>query len=107
MLNKKVQSVNPNIFKTMATPMNIPNAEYRNKKRGSVFQKVDLDSLDFNQIPVYKKTKKQMEEIVPLLKKNFLTKNLNDEEIQKLAGAMKPLTFLKKETIIKYGDVGM
>jgi hypothetical protein len=29
-------------------------------------------------------------EIVPLLKKNFLTKNLNDNEIEKLAGAMKP-----------------
>jgi CRP-like cAMP-binding protein len=45
-------------------------------------------------------------EIVPLLKKNFLTKNLNDNEIEKLAGAMKPLKFLKKEIIIKYGDIG-
>lgn len=45
-------------------------------------------------------------EIVPLLKKNFLTKNLNDSEIEKLAGAMKPIKFLKKENIIKYGDIG-
>ena len=86
--------------------MNIPNAEYRNKKRGSVFQKVDLNSLDFSKIPNFKKSKKQMDEIIPLLKKNFLTKNLEDEEILKLAGAMKPLTFLKKEVLIKYGDFG-
>lgn len=45
-------------------------------------------------------------EIVPLLKKNFLTKNLSDNEIEKLAGAMKPIKFLKKEIIIKYGDIG-
>lgn len=45
-------------------------------------------------------------EIVPLLKKNFLTKNLNDLEIEKLAGAMKPIKYLKKEIIIKYGDIG-
>jgi hypothetical protein len=77
----------------MTTPMNIPNAEYRNKKRGSVFQKVDLNSLDFSKIPNYKKSKKQMDEIIPLLKNNFLTKNLGDDEIEKLAGAMKPLTF--------------
>lgn len=47
-----------------------------------------------------------MDEIIPLLKKNFLTKNLDDEEIIKLAGAMKPNTFLKKELLIKYGDFG-
>ena len=86
--------------------MNIPNAEYRNKKRGSVFQKVDLNSLDFSKIPNYKKSKKQMDEIIPLLKNNFLTKNLADDEIEKLAGAMKPQTFLKKELLIKFGDVG-
>jgi len=32
-----------------------------------------------------------LDEIIPLLKKNFLTKNLSDEEINKLAGAMKPI----------------
>jgi hypothetical protein len=47
-----------------------------------------------------------LDEILPLLKKNFLTKNLSDEEINKLAGAMKPQKFLKKELIIKYGDQG-
>ena len=31
-----------------------------------------------------------MDEIIPLLKNNFLTKNLADDEIEKLAGAMKP-----------------
>jgi CRP-like cAMP-binding protein len=47
-----------------------------------------------------------MDEIVPLLKDNFLTKNLNDDEIMKLAGAMKPMTFLPSDILIKYGDVG-
>jgi hypothetical protein len=42
---------------------------------------VDLNSLDFSKIPNYKKSKKQMDEIIPLLKNNFLTKNLGDDEI--------------------------
>ena len=41
-----------------------------------------------------------------MIKKSFLTKNLSDEEMMKLAGAMKPQKFLKNELIIKYGDVG-
>ena len=44
-------------------------------------------------------------EIVPILKKNFLTKNLNDSGIEKLSGALKPIKFLKKEIIIKYKDI--
>ena len=48
-------------------------------------------------MPIYKKSKKQLEEIIPLLKKNFLTQNLEDDEIIKLAGAMKPQKFLKNE----------
>jgi hypothetical protein len=34
----------------------IPSLEYLNKKRGSVFQKVDLKALDTIQIPHYTKT---------------------------------------------------
>lgn len=71
-----------------------------------MFQKVDLSTLDFSKIPNFKKTKKQLDEILPLIKKSFLTKNLSDEEMMKLAGAMKPQKFLKNELIIKYGDVG-
>jgi CRP-like cAMP-binding protein len=41
-----------------------------------------------------------------LLKNCFLTKNLSDSEIEKLAGAMKPQKFTKGELIIKYGDHG-
>ena len=67
---------------------------------------MDIDSIDFSKIPNYKKTKKQLDEILPLMKKSFLTKNLNEEEMTKRAGAMKPQTFLKNELIIKYGDVG-
>jgi CRP-like cAMP-binding protein len=41
-----------------------------------------------------------------LLKGNFLTQNLTDNEISKLAGAMRPQNFKQGELIIKYGDVG-
>lgn len=44
--------------------------------------------------------------MLPTLKTNFLTKNLNDDEIKKLAGAMQLKTFMRKERIIKYGDNG-
>lgn len=46
---------------------------------------MDYAQLDFDKIPVYKKTKKQLSEIVPLLKNNFLTKNLSELEIEKIA----------------------
>lgn len=66
-----------------------------------------MSGMDFSQIPQYKKTKKQLDEIVPLLKTNFLTKNLQDEEIHKIAGAMKIEKFLKKDKIITFGDEGL
>ena len=62
--------------------------------------------LDSNKIPNYKKTDKEMGEIMPLLKNNFLTKNLNEAELQKLANAMKPQKFAKGQVLIRYGDVG-
>ena len=43
---------------------------------------------------------------MPLLRNNFLTKNLNDQELAKLAAAMKPERYKKGQVIIKYGDVG-
>ena len=55
-----------------------------------MFKKIDLAVLDFSKIPNYKKTDREMREIMPLLKNNFLTKNLNEEELTKLACAMKP-----------------
>jgi len=64
-------------------PMNfkqkIPDKKYLNNKRVSVFQKVDMNSLNQTEIPNYPKTKEQMTEIMPLLHNNFMTKNLNDE----------------------------
>ena len=45
----------------------VPDLEYRHKKRTSVFQKVDLDSVDFSQIPVYEKSAAQLEELLPIL----------------------------------------
>jgi CRP-like cAMP-binding protein len=41
-----------------------------------------------------------------LLKKSFLTKNLSDTEIEKLAGAMIPREYKPSDLIIKYGDTG-
>lgn len=85
----------------------VPSSEYRQKKRGSVFQKVDISAIDFShKIPSNIKTKEQLNEILPLLQKSFLTKNLCEQELTKLAGAMKPQIFFKNELIIKYGDVG-
>ena len=65
----------------------IPNYEDR-IKRGSVFQKVDLTKIDFNKIPQNITSEQELAKIFPLLKNNFLTKNLSDQEINKLAGAM-------------------
>ena len=62
--------------------------------------------MDLNSIPVFEKSQQQMNEIVPLLKNNFLTKNLQSEEIEKIAKAMKPEVFQPGATIIKYGDFG-
>ena len=85
---------------------NIPGAEYRTQKRNSVFNKVDINSLDFSQIPFYQKTPEQTEKIESMLKNNFLTKNLSAQEITKLAGAMKLIKFETGKHIIRYGDVG-
>ena len=41
-----------------------------------------------------------------MLKANFLTKNLNEDEITRLAQAMTKKTFREGELIIKYGDIG-
>jgi len=41
-----------------------------------------------------------------LLKDNFLTKNLTDEEISKLAGVMQKQNFKQGDIIINYGDIG-
>ena len=114
---KRVPALNPNMFRTaQSLPMSkntpssfkqvIPNRESMNQKRGSVFKKIDMSVLDFSKIPNYKKTDKEMREILPLLKGNFLTKNLNEVELTKLACAMKPQQYLKKEVLIRYGDVG-
>jgi CRP-like cAMP-binding protein len=41
-----------------------------------------------------------------MLKKNFLTKNLNQDNILKLANAMKFTKYKANDLIIKYGDIG-
>jgi CRP-like cAMP-binding protein len=47
-----------------------------------------------------------LEEIVSLLQKSFLTKNLNLDQIKKTAGAMMPRKFKQNQAIITYGDMG-
>jgi hypothetical protein len=98
-LYKRVALVNPNIFKTTGATMQpdfvqkIPDQAYRSQKRGSVFHKVDMGAMDFNNIPNYYKPPEQVAEIITLLRKSFLTKNLSEAEVEKLAGAMKPRIF--------------
>ena len=62
--------------------------------------------MDFDKIPNYPKPKEQVDEIIFLLKKSFLTQKLADDEISKIAGAMQPRNFKANDLIIKYGDVG-
>lgn len=47
-----------------------------------------------------------MEELTPILKGIFLTRNLSEDELKKLAGAMQIERFKRGELIIKYGDIG-
>ena len=46
--------------------------------------------MDVSKVPVYDKPASMTAEIVDLLKKSFLTKNLNQNELKMIAGAMKP-----------------
>lgn len=62
--------------------------------------------IDIDKMPQHIQSKEELAEIVPLLKGNFLTKNLNDEEITRLAQAMTKIVFKEGELIIKYGDIG-
>lgn len=62
--------------------------------------------IDINKMPQNIKSKEDLAEITPMLKGNFLTKNLNEDEITRLAQAMTKKTFKQGELIIKYGDIG-
>ena len=57
-------------------------------------------------IPVYEKTSAEIEEITSLLNKIIFTKNLDKDDVAKIAGAMRPQQFSKGDCIIKYGDPG-
>ncbi len=71
-----------------------------------MFHKVDIEQIDLSKVPQYPKSRQELKDIIPLLKKNFLTKNLNDGNILQLANAMKYETFKNDDVIIKYGDIG-
>ena len=57
-------------------------------------------------LPQNNKSAEELADLTPLLKGNFLTKNLTEHEISKLAGAMQKENFNKGELIIRYGDTG-
>ena len=65
-----------------------------------------MSAIDSALIPNYPKTTQQMNEIIPILENNFLTKNLSSAEINKLASAMKIEHYVRKKRIITYGDQG-
>ena len=71
---KRLPNLNPNIFRTDESSkaprgfvQKIPDQAYRQAKRGSVFQKIDLSVLDSQEIPSYSKTDEELKEILPLL----------------------------------------
>ena len=111
-MNKKNQMINPKIFKRPSLPGQgqfkqvIPDMDYKMKKRGSVFQKIDIEAIYTQDIPVFEKSNEQILEITNLLTKIYLTQNLEKTEIEKIAKAMKPMSFKPGECIIKYGDPG-
>jgi len=49
---------------------------------------------------MFKKSKKEMLDIFPIMKSTFLTKNLKDDEIEKIIGSMKPFNYKTNDTII-------
>jgi hypothetical protein len=85
----------------------MPDDKYKQTKRSSVFHKVDINAFNLNTVPKYKKSKKEIQEIVSMMNQNFLSKNLKQEELEKIAGFMEPKVFSKGDVVIKYGDDGM
>lgn len=59
-----------------------------------------------NDYPKYDKTDEENTNIKKILKTFYLTANLEDQELEKIAGAMKIERFKNEENIIKYGDSG-
>jgi len=84
----------------------IPDGKYLNRKRMSVFNKVDISAINEMEIPNHPKTPEQMAELMPLLMSSFLTKNLSPEVVTKVAGATTMETFKIGDEIITYGDDG-
>ena len=65
-----------------------------------------MTHVDLSSLPKFQKSQGQLQEILPFLRKNFLTKHLQEEEIEKIAQSMQPRKFNPKDTIIRYGDTG-
>ena len=69
-------------------------------------QRAPGPDIDLTQYQGHSKTDQQLEQIIPLVQKSFLSENLDDEGLSALAGIMQYETFSKNETIIRYGDIG-
>lgn len=105
----EVTKTNPKsrIF-NQAAPGAIPNADYLNRKRGSVFHKA-FDSgaaiKDFVP-PTYQKEPEAEKNLVALFTDSFLTKNIDSKNHQILAKAMFSRNFSSNQNIIRFGDMG-
>ena len=49
-----------------------------------------MTHVDLSSLPKFQKSQGQLQEILPFLRKNFLTKHLQEEEIEKIAQSMQP-----------------
>lgn len=88
----------------------VPSDAYLLKKRVSVFNKPYEDSVqeivEYFTPPKYEKTREQLERIVTILTKSFLTKHLSQQDMTILALAMTERAYNEGDMIITYGDVG-
>ncbi len=75
---------------------------------GSVFARSynNLDEVEEFKPPVYPKTPEATETLMGMLRKSFLTTNMNPDQLKVIADAMFLKVFKQNEVIIRYGDVG-
>lgn len=89
--------------------MSAPSAQYMGRKRNSVFAATQLRSkreVQEFKPPVYPKSPEEEAELIAQLKKSFLTKNLNEQQVLVIALAMKKTQKPKGDLICKYGAIG-
>lgn len=80
------------------------------KKRTSIFNKPYIESVqeivEYFTPPKYEKTPDQLDRIIAVLNKSFLTRHLSQQDLNILAHAMQEKRYTEGDIIIKYGDLG-